>query len=334
MLNHSLKLNTKIFNPDVEKKPIRDGIGLGLLNAGLQNENIYVLSADLKDPTRVNIFADKFPERFIQVGISEQNLASVASGIASMGKIPFISSFAIFSPGRNWEQIRTNICYNNQPVKIIGTHAGVTVGEDGGSHQALEDIALMRVLPNMVVLSPCDYIEARKAIVACSKTDEPTYIRSPRHETPLITTEDTPFEIGKANLMFVPDIGLATVGIIATSHMVYNAIISAKRLEEEGIKVKVLNLSTIKPFDEKAVLDLARETKAIVTVEEHQISGGMGSAISEFLSQNYSVPIGMIGVNDRFGQSGTAGELMKEYGLEVSDIIDKVKKLIKQKGTY
>jgi transketolase len=333
MLNHFLKLNTKIFNPDVEKRFIRDGIGLGLLGIGVQNKDVYVLSADLKDPTRVNLFADKFPERFIQVGISEQNLASVASGIASMGKIPFISSFAIFSPGRNWEQIRTNICYNNQPVKIIGTHTGVTVGEDGGSHQALEDIALMRVLPNMIVISPCDYIEARKAIIESSKNNHPTYIRCPRHETPVITTEDTPFEIGKANLVFIPQIGLADVGIISTSHMVYNSIIAAKILEDEGIKVKVLNLSTIKPLDEKAVLDLAKESKAIVTVEEHQKFGGMGSVISEFLSENYSIPLEMVAVNDRFGQSGEYKELMKEYGLEVVDILDKVKKVIRRKNT-
>jgi len=331
MLNQSLKLNTKIFNDDVEKISTRQGFGEGLLQAGIENENIVALCADLTDSTKVNIFADKFPNRFKQIGIAEQSMASVASGMAAMGKIPFIASYAVFNPGRNWEQIRTTICYNNQPVKIIGSHTGVTVGPDGGSHQALEDIALTRVLPNMVVISPCDSIEAKKATIACSKTKEPTYIRLTRHNTPVITTTDTPFEIGKAQTVFIPESGLATVGIIATGHLLYKAIIAARELEKNGIRVKVINLSTIKPLDTDTIIALARETKAIVTVEEHQINGGMGSACAECIVQNYPVPIEFIGVKNLFGQSGTPDELLEHYELGTSHIIAAVEKILKRK---
>ena len=331
MLNQSLKLNTKIFNDDIEKISTRQGFGEGLLQAGIENENIVALCADLTDSTKVNIFADKFPNRFKQIGIAEQSMASVASGMAAMGKIPFMASYAVFNPGRNWEQIRTTICYNNQPVKIIGSHTGVTVGPDGGSHQALEDIALTRVLPNMVVISPCDSIEAKKATIACSKTKEPTYIRLTRHNTPVITTTDTPFEIGKAQTVFIPESGLATVGIIATGHLLYKAIIAARELEKNGIRVKVINLSTIKPLDTDAIITLARETKAIVTVEEHQINGGMGSACAECIAQNYPVPIEFIGVKNLFGQSGTPDELLEHYELGTSHIIAAVEKILKRK---
>ena len=230
MLNQLLKLNTKIFNSDpegestpygagVERKSTRQGFGEGLLFAGSENPNIIALTADLKESTKMDLFAERFPERFIDVGVAEQNMAGVASGIAAMGKIPFMASYAVFSPGRNWEQIRTTICYNNQPVKIISSHSGLTVGPDGGSHQSLEDIALTRVLPNMVVISPCDKIEAKKATLACSKTKEPTYLRLARNDTPIITTEETPFEIGKAQTYYSPEVGLAQVGIIATGQI-------------------------------------------------------------------------------------------------------------------
>jgi len=305
MLNQSLKLNTKIFNADVEKNSTRQGFGEGLLQAGIENDNVVALCADLTESTKVNIFADKFPERFIQMGIAEQNMSSVASGMASMGKIPFIASYGIFNPGRNWEQIRTTICYNNQPIKIIGSHAGLSVGPDGGSHQILEDIALTRVLPNMVVISPCDYIEAKKATIACSKTKNPTYIRLARNNTPIITTNETPFVIGKAQIVFTPD--------------------------KRGIKVKVMNLSTIKPLNENAIIILAKETKAIVTVEDHQIAGGMGSAVAECLAQNYNVPIEFVGVKDKFGQSGTPEELEKHYEIDTSNIIEKVEKVLKRR---
>jgi transketolase len=252
--------------------------------------------------------------------------------MAAMGKIPFIASYAIFNPGRNWEQIRTTICYNNQPVKIIGSHGGLSVGPDGGSHQMLEDIALTRVIPNMVVISPCDAIEAKKATIECSKTIEPTYIRLARNNTPVITTEETPFEIGKAQIVFVPESGLAHVGIIATGPILYKALIAARDLEKKGIKVKVMNLSTIKPLDTEAVITLAKETRAIVTVEDHQIAGGMGSAVAECLASNYIVPIEFVGVLDKFGQSGTPTELEKYYGIDISDIVEKIQKVAKRKN--
>ncbi|HAE36888.1 MAG: Transketolase, central region [Candidatus Nomurabacteria bacterium GW2011_GWF2_35_66] len=329
MLNQKLKLNTKIFNSDVEKKSTRLGFGEGLLIAGTQNENIVGLCADLVESTKMNLFADKFPDRFIELGIAEQNLASVASGMASMGKIPFIASYAIYSPGRNWEQIRTTICFNGEPVKIIGTHAGLSVGPDGGSHQCLEDIALTRVLPNMVVISPCDAIEAKKATIVMSKTKSPTYLRCARNDTPIITTEETPFEIGKAQIVFQPENGLAQLGIIATGPSVYNALIVAKNLESEGIKVKVMNLSTIKPLDSDAIMALAKETKKIVTVEDHQIAGGMGGAVAECLAQNYPTRIEFVGVKDKFGQSGIPEELAKYYEIDQEAILRAVRKILK-----
>jgi len=331
MLNQILKLNSKIFNDDVEKNSTRQGFGEGLLQAGIENDNVVALCADLTDSVKVNIFADKFPNRFIQIGIAEQNMASVASGMAAMGKIPFIASYGIFNPGRNWEQIRTTICYNNQPVKIIGSHAGLSVGPDGGSHQMLEDIALTRVIPNMVVISPCDYIEAKKATIAIAKTKDPTYMRLSRNDTPVITTNDTPFVIGKAQIVFVPEVGLAHVGIIATGPALYKALVAAHTLEKKGIKVKVMNLSTIKPLNENAIIILAKETRAIVTVEDHQIVGGMGSACAECLAQNHNVPIEFVGVRDQFGQSGTPDELEKHYGIDTSDILEKVAKVLKRR---
>jgi len=328
MLNQKLKLNTKIFNHDVEKKSTRQGFGEGLLQAGLENKNIVGLCADLTESTKMNLFAEKFPERFIQIGVAEQNMASVASGMAAMGKIPFISSFSIFSPGRNWEQIRTTICYNDRPVKIASSHAGISVGADGGSHQMTEDIAITRVIPNMVVISPCDAIEAHKATIACSLTKEPTYLRLTRDDTPVITTKETPFEIGKAEIIFTPEKGLAQVGIIATGPLVYNALLAAKELEKGGVQVKVINLSTIKPLDKEAIISLAKETKSIITVEDHQIAGGMGSAVAECLAENYPTKITFLGIKDKFGQSGTTEELHKCYQINPSRIIKTIKKIL------
>ncbi len=331
MLNQSLKLNTKLFNDDVEQIPIRQGFGEGLLQAGIDNENIVALCADLTESTKMNLFSEKFPQRFIEIGVAEQNLATVASGMAAMGKIPFISSYAMFSPGRNWEQIRTTICYNDRPVKIAGSHAGISVGPDGGTHQAIEDIAITRVIPNMVVISPCDSIEAKKATLACAKTKEPTYLRLAREKTPIITTDDTPFEIGKAQIVFVPEKGLAEVGIIATGALLYKALIVARDLEKDGIKVKVMNLATIKPLDGEAIVALAKEARCIVTVEEHQIACGMGSAVAEYLSRYYPTPIEFVGVEDVFGQSGTPEELIEHYGMGVTNIKKAVEKVIKRR---
>ena len=331
MLNPKLKLNTKMFDLDVEQVPIRKGFGQGLLAAGEIDKSVFGLCADLTESTQMHFFKEKFPERFIQVGVAEQNLVTVASGMAAMGKIPFCSSYAMFSPGRNWEQIRTTIAYNDRPVVIVGSHAGISVGPDGGTHQALEDIALMRVMPNMDVISPCDAIEAKKATLSLAKNPRPAYLRLAREKTPIITTEETPYERGKAYVYWMPDEGLAEVGIIATGALLYKAILVAKELEMEGIKTKVLNLPGIKPIDVGAILSLAKETKAIVTVEEHQIAGGMGSAVLEVLGQNYSVPIEFVGVRDLFGQSGKAEELIEYYGMGKDSIKNAVKKVLTRK---
>jgi transketolase len=328
MLNPKLKLNPKIFNDDVEQVPIRKGFGEGLLLAGEKYEKVVGLCADLTESTQMHLFANKFPERFVQVGVAEQNLVTVASGMATMGKIPFCSSYAMFSPGRNWEQIRTTIAYNDRKVIIVGSHSGISVGPDGGTHQALEDIALMRVMPNIDVISPCDAIEAKKATLELAGTKRPAYLRLVREKTPIITTEETPMQIGKAEIFWMPEVGLSQVGIIATGGLLYRAILAAKELEAEGIKTKVLNLSSIKPIDEEAVLTLAKECKKIVTVEEHQIAGGMGSAVAELLAQNFPVPIEFIGIHDKFGQSGTPDELIEHYGMGKEAIKEAVKKVL------
>jgi transketolase len=319
-------LNPKVFDKDVEQVAIRKGFGEGFLEAGKQNENVVGLCADLTESTHMILFKKAFPGRFIEVGVAEQNLASVASGMAAMGKIPFISSYAMFSPGRNWEQIRTTICYNNTNVKIAGSHAGVSVGPDGGTHQALEDLALMRVIPRMIVISPCDAIEAKKATVAAAKIIGPTYIRLAREKTAIITTEDTAFEIGKAQI-FYEGKEKAKVGLVATGALVHNAVVAARHLEAEGLGAKVLNVSTIKPLDHDAVISLARETGAIVTVEEHQIAAGMGSAVSECLATHYPVPIAFVGVHDKFGQSGEPKELIEYYGMGVDSIVNAARQI-------
>lgn len=331
MINPSQKLNKKVFDADVEQVPIRRGFGEGLLEAGQKDENVVGLCADLTESTQMHLFKEKFPERFVEIGVAEQNLATVASGMAAMDKIPFISSYAMFSPGRNWEQIRTTIAYNDRPVKIIGSHAGVSVGPDGGTHQAIEDIALMRVIPNMVVISPCDSVEAKKATLAAATNGKPTYIRLMREKTPVITTSETPFEIGKAQILFQPIAGKSDVSIVATGALVHKALSVARDLERERIAVTVVNLSTIKPLDGKTIVSVARESGAVVTVEEHQIAGGMGSAVAELLVRECPVPIEFIGVKDRFGQSGTPDELITEYGMTHEDIKNAVSRVIKRK---
>lgn len=332
MLNPKLKLNSKVFSTNVEKVSIRKGFGHGLFLAGEQNKNVVALCADLTESTMMNMFSDKFPDRFVEMGIAEQNLVTVASGMAAMGKIPYCSSYAMFSPGRNWEQIRTTICYNDRKVIVVGSHAGISVGPDGGTHQALEDIALTRVIPNMDVVSPCDAIQAEKTTLSLLNTKRPAYLRLVREKTPIITTAETPFEIGKSEVYWMPEIGLAQVGIIVTGSLVYQALVSVKELESEGIKTKVLNLSSIKPIDRDAILLLAKETGCLVTIEEHQIAGGMGSAVAEILSMEYPVPMEFIGIKDKFGQSGTPEELFKHYGIDKDSIKEAVKKVLKRKA--
>lgn len=350
MLNPDLNLNKKLFDADVEMQPIRKGFGEGLLLAAQADKRVVGLCADLTESTQMLKFKEKFPERFIEIGVAEQNLATVASGVAAMGKIPFITSYATFSPGRNWEQIRTTICYNNRPVKIAGSHAGVSVGPDGGTHQAIEDIAITRVLPRMVVISPCDAIEARKATMAAAKTDQPTYIRLAREKTPMMTTDETPFEIGKAQIVFrgselkaeslkkkaqssrLPAARLKLdVGVIATGALLHKALKVAKQLDESGKKIAVMNLSTIKPLDEDALIRLAHDAGAIVTVEEHQIAGGMGSAVAECLAKHFPVPIEFVGVRDLFGQSGKPDELIELYGMGERSIMEAIHRAMLRK---
>jgi len=336
VLNPKLKLNPKIFNEDCEQAPIRKGFGQGLLAAGEIDNNVVALCADLVESTQMNLFAEQFPGRYVEVGVAEQNLVTVASGLAAMGKIPFCSSYAMFSPGRNWEQIRTTIAYNDRPVKIVGSHAGISVGPDGGTHQALEDIALMRVMPNMDVVSPCDAIEAKKATLLLAKTGKPAYLRLAREKTPIITTEETPFSLGKAEIYWLPEIGIPQVGIIATGSLMHRALSAAKELENppaggEGIKVKVMNLSSIKPIDSQAIIALAKETKRIVTVEEHQVAGGMGGAVAEVLAEHSPVAMEFVGVKDRFGQSGTPDELVEHYGMGKDYIKEAVRKVLNRK---
>ena len=305
-------------------KSTRDGFGEGLLQAGEENAKVVVLSADLTDSTRANLFAEKFPERFIQVGVAEQNLARGASGMATMGKIPFITSFAIFSPGRNWEQIRTTIAYNNTNVKIVGSHAGVVTGADGGSHQMLEDIALMRVLPRMTVFSPADFEEAKQMTLEAVKIKGPVYLRLSR--MPVLDLERAELFSPTGENNSAPSVN--QIGIIATGHLVSQATQASRELEKEGIQTKVLNLSTIKPLAEKTILEFARNSKALVTVEDHQLAGGMGSAVAEFLTQNHPTRIEFVAVKDKFGQSGTAEELMRYYELDAEAIKKAVHKLL------
>ncbi len=331
MINPKLKLNPKIWNDDVEQAPIRKGFGTGLLAAGEADKSIVGICADLTESTQMHLFAEKFPERFVQVGVAEQDLVTVASGMAAMGKMPFTSSYAMFSPGRNWEQIRTTIAYNDQPVVIVGSHAGISVGPDGGTHQALEDIALMRVLPRMIVLAPCDSVEAKKATMALAKLKKPAYLRLAREKSPIITTEETPFEIGKAQIFHETD-GIAHVGVIACGALVHNAMKAAHKLEKEGVRVKVMNMATIKPLDTAAVIALAKECGAIVTVEEHQIAGGLGGAIAECLAGSIPTPIEFVGVHDEYGQSGAPLELIEHYHMGVSHITDAIKKVLDRKG--
>ncbi len=323
MIHPDAKLAANIFDtPDMAST--REGFGKGVVEAGRADERVVVLTADLAESTQAHHFQKAFPQRFVQVGVAEQNMATVAAGMANYGKIAFITSYATFSPGRNWEQIRTTICLNNVPVIVCGMHAGVSVGPDGATHQALEDIALMRALPNTIVISPCDAEEGRKATLALAKVAKPAYLRFGREKTPIMTTAESPFEIGKANVVWRSD--SPAVAIFATGPLVHNALLAARELEGQGVNVTVTNVHTIKPLDTETVVSLARAAGAVVTVEEHQTTGGLGGAIAELLAREYPVPMEFIGVHDMFGQSGTPKELIEHYGMGVSHIVEAVKR--------
>jgi transketolase len=322
-------LQPNLSADSVEKSPTRVGYGDGLLEAGKRDERVVAICCDLTGSTKTDKFAEAFPERFIQAGVAEQNLASVGSGMSAMGKIPFIASYAVFSPGRNWEQIRTTICYNNSNVKIVGAHAGVSVGPDGATHQAIEDIAITRALPNMVVIAPADEHEARKVALAAAKYEGPVYFRLGRSATPIVTTPESPFEIGKAELMYKRDTNHErTVGIVVTGSLLFNALMAAEALNNEGIGVSVLHMATIKPLDERALIDFAEEHGSVLTVEEHQIAGGLGGSVAECLSEKRPTKILRMGINDRFGESGEPDELISHFGLDVPGIVAGVKKLV------
>ena len=321
---HLVNLSGKL-----EQEPIRKGFGRGLLAAGKLDENVVAACADLTGSTAMDLFAKEFPERFVEIGVAEQNLVTVGSGLSAMGKIPFVSSYAAFSPGRNWEQIRTTICLNDRPVKIIGSHAGVSVGPDGATHQMLEDITLMRVLPRMVVLAPGDSVEAEKATLALAADKQrPSYMRLAREGTPIITTADTPFEIGPA-YVFAEG---SDVTLIATGTMTYHALMAAEALHKDGIKAEVVHVPTIKPLDASTILKSVRKTGAVVTAEEGQVNGGLGGAIAELLAEEHPAPLKRIGMLDRFGESGEPNELLIHFGLDAKHIRLAAHSVIDRKG--
>jgi transketolase len=326
MLNAEAKLVENLFDPKIEQKPTRDGFGTGTIEAGKADANVVVLCADLTESTRAEWFQKEFPDRFIEVGIAEQNMAAMAAGFALAGQVPFMASYAAFSPGRNYEQIRTTIALNQQHVIVCGMHAGVSVGADGATHQMLEDIGLMRMLPGMTVIAPGDAEEARKAVVAAAKHPGPVYIRFARSATPVFTTSNTPFSIGKALTLF--ESPSPKVTFMTTGSMAYNALAAARALDAEGVGSIVLHVPTVKPLDANAVIATAKRTGHVVTVEEHQVAGGFGSAIAELLSSEYPVSISRVGIQDVFGQSGTPEELLEHYGLSAVHIQEAAQKIL------
>lgn len=320
-------LNPQLYKPEMQHEPIRAGFGRGLLAAGQHNKNVVALCADLTESTKMDAFAKAFPDRFVEVGVAEQNLVTVAAGMAAMGKIPFTSSYAAFSPGRNWEQIRTTICLNDVNVKIVGSHAGVSVGPDGATHQMLEDIALMRSLPNMQVIVPCDAVQAQKATELMAKSNKPAYLRLAREATPIVTTPDTPFTLGKAEVYRQG----SDVTIAACGTMVYQALAAAEKLQSDGIEAEVINVAVIKPLDAATIVASVRKTGCIVTAEEAQVAGGLGGAVAEALSVQYPTPLARVGVHDEFGQSGKPDELLKHYKLTSNDIAKAAVQVMKRK---
>lgn len=319
-------VETHLARGELKMEPIRAGFGRGLLAAAKKDSNVVGLCADLTESTHMNLFADAFPDRFVQVGVAEQNLVTVASGLAAVGKIPFASSYAAFSPGRNWEQIRTTIALNDQPVKIIGSHAGLYTGADGATHQMLEDLSLMRSMPNMIVLAPADSIEAEKATLAMANDKRPYYMRVAREATAVFTTEQTPFEVGKAYVWRAGN----DVSLIATGTMTYRALLAARLLEKEGISAEVVHVPTLKPLDIKTILASTTKTGRVVTIEEGQIIGGLGGAVAETLAENSPLRLMRLGVDDQFGESGEPEELLEKHGLTAKRIVPKVKEFVRE----
>ena len=323
----SAHLKRGIVGDSVEKIPTRDGFGIGLVELGEKNEDVVVLCGDLADSTRTGMFRDKFPDRFIQAGIAEQNMAVVAAGLALSGKIPFISTYAVFCPGRNWDQIRISSCQNDINVNFAGAHTGISVGPDGATHQAMEDIALTRVLPRMTVFAPCDVEEARKVVHVAAGINAPVYFRFARTASPVFTTEKTPFAVGKAQVFHNGD----DVAIIAAGPILHSALVAADRLIEQGITCRVINSVSIKPLDDETIERAARECGAVVTCEEHQIAGGLGGAVAESLAKTYPVPMEFVGMHNSFGESGDPDLLLKKHHMDADAIMNAVKKVLKRK---
>lgn len=323
-------LQPELFAGDIKQEATRVGFGRGLKAAGEANESVVALSADLTESTQISLFKEAFPERFIEIGVAEQNLVTVASGLARAGKIPFTSSYAAFSPGRNWEQIRTTICINQMPVKIVGSHAGISVGPDGATHQMLEDIALMRVLPHMVVIAPGDSIEAEKATRAIAENGQPSYLRLAREKTPIFSTPESPFEIGKAYVLRTG----SDITLLSTGTMTYQLLVAAKELEGQGINAEVVHVPTIKPLDTDTILASLRKTGRAVTAEEAQIAGGFGGAIAELITSTAPMPLLRLGIHDRFGESGTPAELLDYFGLTGEKMAGEIKQFCERSPRY
>lgn len=319
-------IDEQFSSGEFDQDSTRAGFGRGLAQAGEDNTNVVALTADLAESVQFHHFAERFPERFIEVGIAEQNLVTVASGVAHIGKIPFTGSYAAFSPGRNWEQIRTTIALNNQPVKIAGSHAGLNVGPDGATHQVLEDIALMRTLPNMVVIAPGDAVEAEKVARTVASDSRPTYVRLAREKSPIFSNNDSPFDIGTAYVLREG----SDISLLSTGTMTAQALLAADQLVQRGVSAEVIHVPTIKPLDDQTILHSVRKTGKVITVEEHQIAGGFGSAIAELLGEQLPTKMKRIGVNDQFGQSGTATELLDHYGLTADKITQAITEFLSQ----
>ena len=330
MIVKEAKLVKNLLNEKkVERIPTRNGYGEGLVEAGKKDSNVVVLCADLSDSTRSGMFQEVFPERFIETGIAEQNMMGLAAGLALSGKVPFIATYSVFCPGVNWSQLRTCVCQNSANVKLTGAHAGISVGPDGMSHQGLEDIAITRCLPGLVVFAPCDSVETKKATLAAAKYKGPVYLRFAREKTPVFTTKDTPFKMGRAEVFWSSP--KAQVTIIAYGPLVYEALLAAEKLEKKGVGVEVINSHTIKPLDEGTILKSAKKTGAVVTVEEHQIIGGLGSAVAEVLGEACPVPMKRIGVQDRWGESGEPEELLVAFGLKSKNIVQAAREVLKKR---
>ncbi len=323
-----INLNPKIGQKDIEQEATRKGYGQGVLALGAMDESVVVLTADLAESTAVLDFGKKYPERFVECGVAEQNMMGIAAGLALYGKTTFVSSYATFSPGRSWDQLRVSVCYSQANVKVAGAHTGISVGPDGATHQALEDVAMTRVLPNLTVEVPCDAIEARKTVLALGKMKGPAYFRLGRSKTPIITAEQTPFAVGKAEIFKDGK----DVAIIASGPVLYNGLLAAMDLEKEGISAMVINNHTIKPIDIATIVDAAKKCGAVVTLEEHQIMAGCGSAVCEVLAMNYPVPVEMVGMPNTFGESGQPEELIEKYGMGKGAVVEAVKRVLKRKS--